>query len=124
MASPYKVKIPVKDAKEVAEPKTYYQVLLRYNSDAEEVKELLSGGTSMESPPLETEKKAEEVLKGVCDDITKRIKGADVIPIPQKDRIDEFSVVIIRERKTKEDPVYILARLGIVKVDYSKESIH
>ena len=78
----------------------------------------------MESPPLETEKKAEEVLKGVCDDITKRVNGADVIPIPNKDQIDEFSVVIIRERKDRKDPVYILARLGIVKVDYSKESIH
>ena len=127
MPSPYKVKIPVKDGREVPEPKTYFQVLLRYNPDAKENETLLESGegaTSMESPPLETERKAEEVLEAVCRDITERIKGAEVVELSVQDRIDDFSVVVIRERKTKEDPVFILARLGIVKVDYSKESIH
>ena len=124
MTSPYKVKIPVRDAKDDPPQKQYFQVLLRYNEEAPENKDIPENGISMESPPLETGKKAEEVLRGVCKDITKRIKGAEVVRIPPKDRIDDFSVVVIRERKEEDDPVLILARLGIVKIDYSKESIH
>ena len=124
MTSPYSVKIPVKDGKEVAESKTYFQVLLRYNTEVEENQGLPEGAASMESPPLETEKKAEKVLVSVCSDIKEKIKGSEVVRIPIRDQIDDFSVVIIRERKEGDDTVVILARLGIVKVDYSKETIH
>ena len=123
MTSPYKVKIPVRDANDDPPPKQYFQVLLKYNTDAPENSDIEANASSMESPPLETGRKAEEVLQAVCKDITDRIAGAEVVQIPHKDRIDDFSVVVIRERK-ENDPVVILARLGIVRIDYSEESIH
>lgn len=122
MTSPYAVKIPVRDDNEKALPKVYFQVLLRYNLDASENEGISE--PSMESPPLETESKAESVLKGVCQDITKRIEGAEAVRIPIKERIDDFSIVIIRKRESKDESVLILARMGIIKVDYSKEKIH
>ena len=45
MTSPYKVKIPVRDAKDDPPQKQYFQVLLRYNEEAPENKDIPENGT-------------------------------------------------------------------------------
>ena len=78
----------------------------------------------MESQPCETTEEAHKVLNAVIEDIMERIKDVEIAKIPPKDQIDNYNLLIIRKRESKEDKVFILARLGIVRIDYSQESIH
>lgn len=78
----------------------------------------------MESQPCTTTNEAHKVLSTVIDDIMERIKNVEIVKIPPKDQIDNYNLVIIRKREKKEDQVFILARLGIIRIDYSTESIH
>lgn len=123
--APYKIQVPAEGSDEKApEQKVFYQVLLKYNADAPENSKIPPAAASMESQPCTTTNEAHKVLSTVIDDIMERIKNVEIVKIPPKDQIDNYNLVIIRKREKKEDQVFILARLGIIRIDYSTESIH
>ncbi len=122
---PYKIQVPAEEFDEKKPPeKVFYQVLLKYNAEAEENSDIPKSAISMESQPCETTEEAHKVLNAVIEDIMERIKDVEIAKIPPKDQIDNYNLLIIRKRESKEDKVFILARLGIVRIDYSQESIH
>lgn len=121
---PYKIQVPAEEVDEKKPDKVFYQVLLKYNAEAEENSGIPKSAVSMESKPCADSDEAHKVLSTVIEDIMERIKDVEIAKIPPKDQIDNYNLLIIRKRESKKDPVFILARLGIVRIDYSMESIH
>lgn len=126
MAShPYKIQIPPEEfEEEKADKKVFYQVLLRYNSDAPENADIAESAVSMESKPCATPDEAHTVLSTVIDDIVDRIKDIEVVKVPPNNQIDNYNILVIRKREDGKGEVFIIARLGIVRIDYTEEVLH
>jgi len=117
-------KIPI-NPKNAGPGKTFYQVLLKYNGAVPEVADSVPEDSRiMESHPITSASEANKVLAGVAREVQAKLETSEIVTLSPKEQLDDFSVLVLRKRKSADEDIVILARLGIVKTDYSGETIH
>ncbi len=93
--------------------RVYFQVLISFE-DIEEKKP-----RTLESKAISTIDEAEGLIKNTVDQLATKYPESDVIQLQAKELSDDDKYHIIVKDKDS-----VLARLGIVQVDYSHVTIH
>lgn len=122
MDDPRKIPVSPKNA----EPeRTFYQVLLKYNGAAPEIAQSVpEESRTMESHPIASASEAKKILTGVAREVQAKLDASEIVTLSPREQLDDFSILVLRKRESPDDDIVILARLGVVKTDYSEETIH